>query len=87
LRQLIAAGEIFKTGSTRAARYFPGDAAAATQRIKRDLKLGGLDESATYESLAITLNLSQLRKNVESILHYAFTEILNNAIDHSMSDQ
>ena len=87
LRQLIAAGEIFKTGSTRAARYFPAGAAPAARHFKRNLAISGLDESIVYEKLAVTLNLSQLPKNLESIFHYAFTEMLNNAIDHSKSDQ
>jgi len=87
LRPLIASGDIFKTGSTRAAQYFPGDAAPDTRRIRRELTLAGLDESIVYENLAITLNLSRLPPNVEAILRYAFTEMLNNAIDHSMSDQ
>jgi len=87
LRRLIAAGEIVKTGSTRAARYFPRDAAVAARRFKRDLVLAGLDESVVYEDIAITLTLTQLPNNVESIVHYAFTEILNNAIDHSISDR
>ena len=87
LRQLVAAGDVFKTGSTRAARYFPGDAAPEKRLIKRTLVLVGLDESAVYADLAIALNLSRLPPNVEAILHYAFTEILNNAIDHSMSER
>ena len=87
LRQLITGAEIFKTGSTRAARYFPHEAAAAARRVKRDLVLAGLDESAVYDDIAITLTLSQLPANVESILNYAFTEMLNNAIDHSISNQ
>jgi len=87
LRQLIASAEIFKTGSTRAARYFPHNAAAAARRVKRDLVLANLDESAVYEDIAITLSLPRLTDNIESIMHYAFTEMLNNAIDHSMSDQ
>jgi len=87
LRQLIGAAEIFKTGSTRAARYFPRGAAAAERRVKRDLALHGLDESTVYEDIAITLTLSQLPDNVESVMHYAITEMLNNAIDHSMTDR
>lgn len=87
LRRLIAAREIYKTGSTRAARYFPDSAATKVQRIKREFTLAGLNEATVYENLAVTLNLSQLPENVESIVHYAFTELLNNAIDHSMSDQ
>lgn len=87
LRRLISDGEIFKTGSTRAARYLPREAADAARRLKRGLALAGLDESAVYEDVAITLTLSRLPDNVESIVHYAFTEMLNNAIDHSESDQ
>ena len=88
LRRLIADGDLFKTGSTKAARYFPSEVAAATERkYRRELRLAGLDESVIYDKLAIMLNLSRLADNVESILHYAFTEMLNNAIDHSMSEQ
>ena len=87
VRELLADGEIFKTGSTRAARYFPRDAAAPERRLQRDLALTGLDESGVYADVAITLTLSRLPDNVESIVHYAFTEMLNNAIDHSMADQ
>lgn len=86
LRQLVANAEVFKTGSTRAARYLPGQAAPAERHVKRSLVLNDLDESSVYDDVAIVLTLSQLRENIESIVHYAFTEMLNNAIDHSMSD-
>lgn len=43
-----------------------------------------LDEGRVYEDLALQLGLrSQLRPSVEAIVRYAFTEMLNNAIDHS----
>ena len=87
LRKLIAAEKIHKTGSTRAARYFPADAAPAAQRIKRTLPIDKLDESDVYEQLSIRLNLPSLPSNIEAIVQYAFTEMLNNAIDHSMSDR
>jgi anti-sigma regulatory factor (Ser/Thr protein kinase) len=87
LRRLLAESKIVKTGSTRAARYFPYESAAPARTLKRDLALSGLDESAVYEHIAISLTLSQLADSVESIVHYAFTEILNNAIDHSMSER
>lgn len=86
LRRLLADKEIIKTGSTKAARYLPKDASPGERKFKRDFLLDGLDESAVYDQAALLLNLSQLRGNVESILHYAFTEILNNAIDHSMAE-
>ena len=85
LRKLIAEGLVFKTGSTRAAQYLPGDAAPAARKIRRKLETESLDESAVYEKVAIELNLSTLPDNVEAIVHYAFTEMLNNAIDHSAS--
>ncbi len=85
LRKLIREQIVFKTGSTRAARYFPADAAPDEQKISWIFELKNLDESDIYERLAIGLNLSGLRANVEAIVQYAFTEMLNNAIDHSKS--
>jgi biotin operon repressor/anti-sigma regulatory factor (Ser/Thr protein kinase) len=73
LRQLIADGAVFKTGSTRAARYLPGNAAPEARAFKRKLKIDGLQESVVYEKATIALNLPTL------------TEMLNNAIDHSAS--
>ncbi len=87
LGNLIRDGIIFKTGSTRAARYFPADAAPDEQKISWILGLKNLDESNIYERLAIGLNLSGLPSNVEAVVHYAFTEMLNNAIDHSKSNK
>ncbi len=87
VRRMTATGDIFKSGSTRAARYFPGDHAPSPRRSRLDLALSGLDESSVYGKVAVTMNLAGLPPNVESIAHYAFTEMLNNAIDHSMSDR
>lgn len=87
LRDLLADSKIVKTGSTRAARYFPFESAAPARTLKRNLTIRGLDESVVYEQIAVNLTLSQLPDSVESIVHYAFTEVLNNAIDHSMSER
>jgi anti-sigma regulatory factor (Ser/Thr protein kinase) len=87
LRRLLDDLKILKTGSTRAARYFPIESAPPARTLKRNLPLRGLDESVVYEDIAIGLTLSQLPDSVESIVHYAFTEVLNNAIDHSMSER
>lgn len=47
-------------------------------------KTAGLDESTLYKELCAGLReLSSLPENAERILHYAFTELVNNAIDHS----
>ena len=88
LRTLIQSGEVIKTGSTRGARYILASRAPAAAVVSRDLALRGLDESEVYEELATALNLrTVLRRNVEAILHYAFTEMLNNAIEHSKADR
>jgi anti-sigma regulatory factor (Ser/Thr protein kinase) len=87
LRRLLADSKIIKPGSTRAARYFPFESAPPARTLKRNLALRGLDESVVYEHIAVGLTLSQLPDSVESIMHYAFTEVLNNAIDHSMSER
>ena len=84
LRPLVDSGRIVKTGSTRGARYFPAEDAAAPEAFRSRYVLEGLDESDVYAHVAAALNLRRsLRPNVESIVRYAFTEMLNNAIDHS----
>jgi DNA-binding Lrp family transcriptional regulator len=84
LRALVDSGLIVKTGSTRGARYFRADDAAAPETFRSQYTLEGLDESDVYTRVAAALNLRRsLRPNVESIVRYAFTEMLNNAIDHS----
>lgn len=88
LRRLIDSGAIVKTGSTRGARYFPASAAPEPEVFTTQLQLRGLDEADVYDRVAITLNFSRhLRPNVEAIVHYALTEMLNNAIDHSKAER
>ena len=88
LKELIAAGTVIKTGSTKNAQYYPGDAALESSAFSRQLELETADENDVYELVAATLNLkSELNANVGSIIHYAFTEMLNNAIDHAKTDR
>ncbi len=88
LKPLIAAGLVVKSGSTRDARYYSPAHAPLPSIFSRRLPLARLDESHVYEQVAATLNLrTALHRNVESIVHYAFTEMLNNAIDHSESER
>jgi biotin operon repressor/anti-sigma regulatory factor (Ser/Thr protein kinase) len=88
LRALIESGAVVKSGSTRGARYSLASHAPAPLVIERDLALARLDESEVYEELALPLGLRrQLRPNVGAIVRYAFTEMLNNAIDHSEADR
>ena len=88
IRELIRNGKIIKTGATRSARYYLTESGPQPEKFNKTLRLANLDESAVYDSLATTLNLkSVLSFDQESIVHYGFTEMLNNAIDHSKTDK
>jgi len=88
LRALIDGGKLIKTGSTKNARYHTSVKAEIKERFAGDFQVAGLDESHIYQRLSLSLNLSRwLKPDVESIANYAFTEMLNNVIDHSGSNQ
>jgi anti-sigma regulatory factor (Ser/Thr protein kinase) len=84
---LIASGAVTKAGSTRSARYFAPGQAPQGRQLAHSLELQGLDESRTYDEIAARLNLEKsLKPHVANIFQYAFTEMLNNVIEHSKSD-
>lgn len=84
LRPLIVSGDVVKSGSTRMARYYIPEKAPPAREVSKSLKLKNADESRVYDEAAVRLNLDALlRRDVASIVHYAFTEMLNNAIEHS----
>ncbi|MEE4217731.1 MAG: ATP-binding protein [Xanthomonadales bacterium] len=86
LNRLIAQGEIHRRGKTRAARYFPGKASHEINRLKLIKERQGLSEYAVLEEVTKRIQLNKrLNKNCITIFDYAFTEMLNNAIDHSQS--
>jgi biotin operon repressor len=84
VRSLVEAGKVVRSGSARGAMYMLRDRAPPPAAVSRVLRLGALDEARVWDELATGLNLRRaLRPNVEAIAHYAFTEMLNNAIEHS----
>ncbi|MBI2993645.1 MAG: DUF4325 domain-containing protein [Gammaproteobacteria bacterium] len=88
LRALLDSARIVRTGVTRGARYMLAAHAPPGSAMARALPTRGLDEGREWDDLAARFNLHKvLRPNVEAIVHYAFTEILNNAIEHSESDR
>jgi anti-sigma regulatory factor (Ser/Thr protein kinase) len=88
LRALIDEGKLIKTGSTKNARYHVSTKAEIKERFAAEFQVTGLDESHIYNRLSLSLNLSRsLKADVESIANYAFTEMLNNVIDHSGSNR
>ena len=92
LKQLLDQGQIEKLGTTRSARY--KILSRKARRLSKpavfaaNKKREGLDEEAVFRAMSLELNLDRnLSKNSSRIAHYAFTEMLNNAIDHSHSQR
>lgn len=84
VRSLVEAGKVVRSGLGRGTRYMLRHRAPPPAAVSRVLRTRGLDEAFVWDELAAGLNLRRaLRPNVEAIAHYAFTEMLNNAIEHS----
>lgn len=88
LRELVASKQLLKEGSTRSARYIPFDpqkaSALKTPAAIFIFKIHGLQEDRVFDQLARKMNLrKKLSTAAFKIVQYAFTEMLNNAIDHS----
>ena len=94
LRQLVAAGQLAKTGSTRNAQYFPMSARhtaavfAPPSQFSSRYRIRGLQEDLVFQKAAQHIALrSRLSPRAYGIANYAFTEMLNNAIEHSHAAQ
>ena len=89
LKTLIEKGEIRKEGTTRGALYTNAGQSEQERKItafKKKYRLSGAEEHSVFEQFESALNLRKnVRKNVYEIIRYAFTEIMNNAIEHSHS--
>jgi len=86
-RKLIEEGKLIKVGSTRSAFYIsPKYAKDYGNKIKKRLKNESLEEHEVLIDMEDQLSLvSELDENIRSIFGYAFSEMLNNAIEHSKS--
>ncbi|MGI6103391.1 MAG: STAS-like domain-containing protein [Patescibacteria group bacterium] len=89
IAQLVGEGKLVKQGSTRGATYaLPEHAHELTDRIQKRLMREGLKEHEVFDEIQQQAPfLRELPENVRSIFYYAFSEMLNNAIDHSQSKQ
>lgn len=87
LSELVREGWLIKEGSTRGARYRHAGGkkpAAKVTEILLTKQLKGLEEDKVFREVEAKLDLKhRVNKNAQKILAYAFTEMLNNAIDHS----
>jgi predicted transcriptional regulator len=91
LKLLIQTGKVQKEGNTRAALYFPSSTKlkkAHIKTFKKFYKIENLKEDTIFLEIDTFLNFKKnLRQNIFEIIQYAFTEMLNNAIEHSRSDK
>jgi len=86
LNRLMSQGEIHRRGKTRAAKYHPGRASDEINHLELIKERKSLSEHVVFEEVRKRLQLdTRLNKNCLIIFDYAFTEMLNNAIDHSHS--
>ncbi len=91
LSDLSHAGLLSKSGSTRNATYSRiNNSLVKTNSSPNSLKmrkiLNGLQEDKVFSELDLRLNLKKyLSSKAYQSFNYAFTEMLNNAIDHSRS--
>ena len=93
LRRLLEKDIVIKIGTTKGAyftlkEYERGKPPHYKKHFKKVYKIKGLEEHTVFEEIETFLNLkSSVNKNVYKILKYAFLEILNNAIEHSLSSE
>lgn len=88
---LITAKKLMKIGSTRSAFYVSPQYAVEhldvlPTKIQKSLKNVNLEEHRVLDEIEERLPMIlKLQENIKSIFTYAFSEMLNNAIEHSES--
>lgn len=88
LRDLVQRGLLIKAGSTAGAFYvLPQNVNLIGDEIKLKFKRDSLEEHKVFNELKERMPfINKLEEHILSILFYAFTEMLNNAIEHSESE-
>ncbi|MEK7193073.1 MAG: DUF4325 domain-containing protein [Patescibacteria group bacterium] len=91
IAQLVAEEKLLKLGGTRSASYISFEYAKEHPEVlptsfKKKFKNQGLEEHAVLIALQQRFPaLLELDENVRTIFNFAFSEMFNNAIEHSMS--
>lgn len=87
IASLVKRGILVREGSGRWSVYaLPKYADTLGKRIKKRLRNESLEEYAVFDSIKKEKPfINALRENIQSIFAYAFSEMLNNAIEHSHS--
>jgi anti-sigma regulatory factor (Ser/Thr protein kinase)/biotin operon repressor len=87
---LLEEGQLTRTGRTRGVQYrlpgLPGPKTVARPSFRREYQIHGLMEDAVFSEAARRLALKgSVSEAAYQIISYSFTEMLNNAIEHSGS--
>jgi len=87
LNKLAGEGKLSRAKSGVHVFYtLPQNADLLAKKVAKSLKNKGLQEDKVLEELKQAAPfLKDIKENIDSILFYAFTEMLNNAIEHSKS--
>lgn len=87
IREMVNKKLLLKGGTTAGSFYvLPRNVHLIGQEITVKLKREGLEEHKVFNDLKEkSPHIFDLKENILSILFYAFTEMLNNAIEHSRS--
>lgn len=87
INQMVSEKKLLKGGSTSSALYaLPQNEDYIFETIKLRFKRESLEEHRVFNSIKEKHNLiNDLPENISSILFYGFSEMLNNAIEHSES--
>lgn len=84
LARLVARGELIGEGKARASRYRNPGSLPFTRRYVR----AEIAEDQVWQEIASILPaIGSLPREARSVFQYAFTEMLNNAIEHSASKE
>jgi hypothetical protein len=88
LKEMVVNGELLREGGGRYTVYtLPKYVDLLANRVKKRFKNESLDEDMILDSVKSGTNfLNNLNDNVSRIFNYAFTEMVNNAIHHSKSE-
>jgi len=87
IKSLVEEGKLIKAGGTRYAFYvLPKHMSSLGEKVKKRLKNKNLKEHEVLDDIKKQLPFfSKTNENISSIFDYAFSEMLNNAIEHSHS--
>lgn len=84
LKALVGAGKLIQAGKARASLYRGVGSFPIIRRYSR----AGIAEDRVWQEISSTHpDIGGLAPNARSVFQYAFTEMLNNAIEHSGSDE